>query len=296
MYVSKPSFLLLVIFIVALFVSHLKAQTPPNDLPAGTVMIDDLGFVKFEMVYVPAGIFEMGVSRDSYIQLFDKGGIFEIPNTAWLDSIADRADQGGIFDTFTARSQGFWIDRYEVTIEQYESLMGYCIQIGDCLPINLEPEFRSSPQQPQINTTWYNALKVCNARDAHLPTEEEWEYAASGPDNYIFPWGNSLETSNFVLEVTYPVGSVPGNISWSGAYDMAGNAREWVEDRYQPYPFSNRDLTAWYALTSETYRVIRGGDWSSYYDHMTTYDRLPVHPDSQAAGFRCARYTNPEGK
>ena len=116
-------------------------------------------------------------------------------------------------------AEAFWIDRVEVTNAQYGEAGQFA---GD--------------NRPRENLTWFEARDYCAGRDARLPTEAEWEYAASGPDNLIYPWGEELVETNLVFDrnsnnETAEVGSRPDGVSWVGALDMAGNVWEWGEQR-----------------------------------------------------------------
>jgi formylglycine-generating enzyme required for sulfatase activity len=172
----------------------------------------------------------------------------------------------------------FWIDRYEVTNAQYGQQGNFP---GD--------------NRPRENLTWFEARDFCASRGSRLPTEAEWEYAASGPDNLIYPWGNELIEDNLVFDrnsnnQTADVGSRPGGVSWVGAYDMAGNVFEWVSSQYRPYPYSATDGRENLDDT-QAQRVYRGGV-GSYIDYgVSTATRFRKEPDSRDwfLGFRCAR-------
>ena len=96
-----------------------------------------------------------------------------------------------------------------------------------------------------------------------LPTESEWEYAASGGDGREFPWGDTFgpdraNTAEFGPLDTTPVELYPAGASPFGVQDLAGNVEEWVADTYRPYPggvIIDDDLTR----GSSSYRVARGG-------------------------------------
>ena len=102
-------------------------------------------------------------------------------------------------------------------------------------------------------------MPIAIRASSRLPTEVEWEYAARGPDNLVFPWGNTFDGSrlnycDFTCQypgadtnyddgysTTAPVGSYPDGASWVGALDMAGNVWEWVSTILLPYPYSPDD-------------------------------------------------------
>lgn len=103
---------------------------------------------------------------------------------------------------------------------------------------------------PSTGVTWFGAKAFCQFYGFNLPTEAEWEKAARGNQKYWFPWGNEIDSSyanyynsNDPFEPgTTPVGFYNGRInngfktsnaiSVYGCYDMAGNAWEWLDDRW----------------------------------------------------------------
>jgi len=254
---------------------------------AGTVLKDQHGF---DMNYVPSGNFEMGISYETFLQVCKAQ--FNFDKDTCLKDIGNL----GAFDPYTAKITAFWIDRYEVTIQQYQLFQAVCVDAGLCQKINLTsfPELTDNPQKPQVGVTWFDAMLFCNQRGARLPTEEEWEYAASGPQKWVFPWGDQLIRDNAPLfKSTWPVGSIPANVSWIGAFDMVGDATQWVEDRFKPYPGSTQNWTE--NDTIDVSRVVRGGSWDSGYSTLTTFRRDYRNPSDQdkTVGFRCARSSIP---
>ena len=179
------------------------------------------------MVLVPAGCFDMGSTT---------GGNEEAP-------VHEQC-----FDT------PFWIDKYEVTQAQFAEFGGQKANAnsftGDELPVEI--------------ITWFEARDYCqNQRSGRLPTEREWEYAARGPNNLMYPWGNDFVADNVVYggnnnSRTAPVGSRPEGVSWVGALDMSGNVWEWVSSLYQPYPYDETDESV---SDNTSLRVLRGGSW-----------------------------------
>ncbi len=123
---------------------------------------------------------------------------------------------------------------------------------------------------PRDYVSWYQAITFCRwlseklGYDIRLPTEWEWQQAATGGDpNNAYPWGpdwdgsraNTLESG---LIRTTTVGMYPLDVSPMGALDMSGNVWEWCLNEY-----SNPANTQ---LSGTERRVLRGGSWS--------YDRL----------------------
>jgi formylglycine-generating enzyme required for sulfatase activity len=246
---------------------------------------DRLGF---EMVYVLSGSVEMGISTEQYKVLF------EILKLNPQDTLSVEGETG-IFDTYQAAVDAFWIDKYEVTIDQYLRYMSDCMRQGRCIKINLSfaKHLMDNLQKPQVAVPWTDALAFCNFRGARLPTEVEWEYAASGPQNFIFPWGNNPDLETLKSGSTYPVGTRVKNVSWVGAYDMVGNAAEWVENRFTPY---TKTSSYWPSgAVFETDRVVRGGAWELGVTTKTTYVRDYHQPEdiNLWVGFRCARTSKP---
>jgi serine/threonine-protein kinase len=233
------------------------------------------------MVYVPAGEFEMG-SNDPYYNNENP------PHAVALDA--------------------FWLDRTEVTTAQYAA----CVEAGTCKPPRSDGSFTRGlyfgsddySNYPVIYVNWYRAVAYCNWVGGRLPAEAEWEYAARGPENRWFPWGDMPDPAglnfcdaNCALEHaersaddgyadTAPVGTYPGGASWCGALDMVGNVWEWVWDWYGFYPDeSNPDWLA----PDMTARVLRGGGWDTVVDHARCTFRNWFDPVQayDSVGFRC---------
>lgn len=259
-------------------------STPTPAPPAGTIAEDWKGT---EMIYVPAGTFEMGVSVEVASNLgIENFSLSEENSLEYLDPPDDSS-----LAPYRVTLRGFWIDRYEVSNEQYQQ----CVESGRCESVpEWSLEVNNHPQKPIVAVSWYDALKYCSSRYARLPTEEEWEYAASGPDNNALPWGNTgiLDHISPNLD-THPVGSFLSDVSWVGAYDMAHNVSEWTEDRFAPYPSFEG---IWrFQIESDITRVVRGGSIENADEKTFTFVRqhASLGTLSPIIGFRCARSSDP---
>jgi len=235
------------------------------------------------MVTIPAGEFLMGNPEG-------KGRADEWPQrSVYLDAFA--------------------IDQVEVTNQRY---MAFVAITGHRNPPNPYGagallSVKGIEHLPVVQTTWYDAKAYCSWAKKRLPTEAEWEKAARGTDGRRFPWGNEPATSkraNFDREwedekTLYPVGSLPGGDSPYGLKDMAGNAREWVSDWYDPDYYKHApDRNPQGPDKKGVVRSIRGGSWHSPVADITTSARgrggfaLQTH----GTGFRCARSVEGESQ
>ena len=155
-----------------------------------------------------------------------------------------------------------------------------------------------------MGVTWNEANEYTAWKGMRLPTEKEWEKAASwGPKGgkSMWPWGDDQQPDRAVLNAKYPspVGTHPRGASRYGVQDMAGNAAEWVSDTYESYP-NNPDAAS--SSFGTGYRVTRGGSFSVGLDKARTTYRLPRAPnygpgyvptdgetvEKSFFGFRCA--------
>jgi formylglycine-generating enzyme required for sulfatase activity len=116
--------------------------------------------------------------------------------------------------------------------QEYWSEAGWKWRVGKEQALPLECK-NTEPTHPRACLNWFEAEAYARWRGGQLPTEAQWEYAARGPESFIYPWGNDfdIEKTNLTGGLgTKPVGSYPAGASWVGALDMAGNVMEWVQD------------------------------------------------------------------
>ena len=150
---------------------------------------------------------------------------------------------------------------------------------------------------PVTETTWAGALAYCTWRGARLPTEAEWEAAASGPQKRTFPWGEAMPTTDLAVinrqsGDIIAVGSRPKGATPEGLLDMAGSLLEWTSSLLRPYPYRAGDGREDPAHPGE--RVTRGGDYvfQPAPEHLLTWHRAGFsrRPSSghRHIGLRCA--------
>lgn len=182
-------------------------------------------------------------------------------------------------------NEPFWMDLTEVTQADFERLSGE----------KAEPNAFAGDQRPIENITWFEARDFCALRGARLPTEAEWEYAARGPAEWQYPWGewneNNAVWNRSNEQGTADVGSIPAGASWVGALDMSGNVWEWVSSLYLPYD-STEDREVDTGDRTNVSRVLRGGSWYLFNPgFLRSGIRYGFIPDywNGFGGFRCAR-------
>ncbi|HXV83142.1 MAG TPA: selenoneine synthase SenA [Candidatus Binatia bacterium] len=158
---------------------------------------------------------------------------------------------------------------------------------------------------PVIHISWYEAEAYCSWVGRRLPTEAEWEVAASGEPagaslsnrRRHFPWGDdppTVERANLDWRSgLVEVGAHPGGDSAFGCRQMIGNIWEWTADNFQPYPGFTIDPYKEYSKPwFGTHKVLRGGCWATSSLLIRNTWRNFYTPDRRDvwAGFRtCAK-------
>jgi serine/threonine protein kinase/dienelactone hydrolase len=205
----------------------------------------------------------------------------------------------------------FYIDRYEVTNKQYKEFInsggyrnrkywkhefikdGRVLTWDEAMAEFIDQTDRPGPatwqagdylegqgDYPVSGVSWYEAAAYAEFSGKSLPTAYHWGIAR-GEYTPVIRWpqlgGNAIFTpfSNFKGKGPVPAGSLPGITSY-GAYDMAGNVREWCWNEIQ------------------NGRLISGGAWNDNTYMFGNWSQAPPFDRSSKNGFRCALYPNPE--
>ena len=202
----------------------------------------------------------------------------------------------------------FLIDATEVTVSAYADCMaaGSCPApwAGDPADFGLTCNWTEPGREdhPANCVDWFGAVFFCSWLDKRLPTEAEWEKAARGTDERIWPWGDAAADCDHAVMAdcqsgpgTMPVGSKPAGASPYGALDLAGNVREWVSDWYGPGIYQAPPIDNPTGPMSGSDRSVRGGDYLSDDARVRASARAgqdPLGGDGRyTTGFRCVRPT-----
>lgn len=148
-------------------------------------------------------------------------------------------------------------------------------------------------RHPVVGVTWYGSTAYAKWVGKRLPTEAEWEIAASaGREDGIYPNGHEIDRTqaNFFSSDTTAVQSYPQNPC--GLFDMAGNVYEWCQDwyDYHYYDVSAQEPVQPKGPSQGVYRVLRGGCWKSSKEDLRCAHRHRNNPGALNGtyGFRCA--------
>ncbi len=223
------------------------------------------------MIHVPAGGYRVGdPTSPSFPQIYER----------------------------TAELEEFWIDRTEVTNAEFRR---FVLETGYRAPELWEGRYEGAWDDLPVVVDFAGAFAYAEWAGKRLPTYDEWDAAARGPEAFKFPWGNEGEQladraiigrapMGYFIELpgylrgAQPVGSAPQDRSPFGLLDVLGNVQEWTE-------------TPWYGVDDQGEphlelgtRIIKGQAWDCpAAEHRNLYgvDKAPVQ--AGAAGFRCAK-------
>jgi iron(II)-dependent oxidoreductase len=190
-----------------------------------------------------------------------------------------------------------WVNESGVTAPKYWYRAG-----GVWVTRSMDQVGPIDPSRPVCHVCYHEAEAFARFAGKRLPTEIEWEAAASwDPETCIkstYPWGEDAVTKDLanVDQLSFgtaPVGSYPRNVSPTGCYGMIGDVWEWTSSDFQPYPgfesFPYKEYSE--GFFGSDYKVLRGGSWATRPGAIRNTFRNWDYPIRRQifSGFRCAR-------
>ena len=177
---------------------------------------------------------------------------------------------------------------------------------GRWLRRNFDHWVRLEPHRPVLHVNWWEAEAYCRSAGRRLPTETEWEVAASGEpglDQELaegkrrFPWGPAAPGAphanlGWRAMGAVDVNALPDGDSAFGCRQMMGNVWEWTASDFTPYPGFEMDPYREYSQPwFGTHKVLRGGAWPTQPRLLRNTWRNFYMPDRRDvwAGFRTCR-------
>jgi len=190
----------------------------------------------------------------------------------------------------------FYIARYPVTNADYKRFVDTTQHAPPAHWKNGKiPQGKEN--HPVVYVDWNDAVAYCKCAGVRLPTEAEWEKAASWDaakkEKRVYPWGkefdkNKCNSAESKIGDTTPVGaySAKGGDSAYGVADMAGNVWEWCSSLYHEYPYRADDGRE--NMQGSNPRVLRGGAFLNNEYDVRAACRIRLVPDDRYGngGFR----------
>jgi sulfatase modifying factor 1 len=221
----------------------------------------------------------------------------KIPETVFVSGGTFKMGMGSLVESerpaHAVNVNSFHIGKYEVTQQEYASVMG---------PGGMENFFPGCDSCPVERVSWFHIqeylkrLNELTGLNYRLPSEAEWEYAARGgvrSKGFKYSGSNAPQPVGWTVGLsggrTHPVGLKRPNEL--GIYDMTGNVYEWCSDYFDPQYYQVSTTENPQGPATGDFRVMRGGSW--YYDSagLKVTDRGKGNPDCRYGfvGFRICR-------
>jgi len=256
-----------------------------------------------ELLDVPAGPFELGAPDDGFAYDNERPrqtvsvDAFRIGRTPVTNATFLHFVEGGGYQRreWWTDEAWHWKEQYDITNPLHWTGDGREWRAGGHVPLD--------PSKPVVNVSWFEADAFARAHGARLPTEAEWEKAATWDQEQNlarpYPWGSQPPIAGLHANVdqlgrgTAPAGAYPAGASPSGLLGTIGDVWEWTDspfDGYQgfePYPY--REYSE--PFFQGGYRVLRGGSWATRSRVATPTFRNWDHPERRQifSGLRIAR-------
>ncbi len=283
-------------------VGGITARSAPQEPPGGTSAASMKAYshvipgtdIKFDMVPIPGGTFEMGAPSGEA-----KHGKDEEPQHAvqiepfWMGAREVTWDE---FEQFAFSYDLKKKKRESVDLAKQSDLEKHADAVTRPTPPYADSTFgHGRSGQPAICITHHAAMEYCRWLSEktgmiyRLPTEAEWEYACRAGTKTAYFWGDELDDKSefawFVdnSEKPMPVGKKKPS-PW-GLYDIHGNVAEWCLDHYDPAAYKK-----FAAATPSKQPVVlpdakeypyvaRGGSWDDPAENLRSAARKASNPE-----------------
>lgn len=261
-----------------------------------------------DMVLVPEGRFEMGAesalggSGFSYDNERPRHDVFVA--ALYIDATpVTNGDFIAFVEDGGYERPELWSEGGRRWLEKGRRLPRYWTRDGYEFAVRSFDEVESvDPERPLCHVSWYEADAFARYAGKRLPTEAEWEKAASWDSvaqaKRLYPWGDAPPTRELanldqLAFGTAPAGAYAGGESPCGALQMLGDVWEWTASGFDAYPgfeaFPYKEYSE--EFFGGPYRVLRGGAWATQPEAVSSTFRNWDHPERRQifAGFRCAK-------
>ena len=258
-----------------------------------------------DMVFFPGGTVELGTDDRSAAYDNERPCHRAAIAPFWIDltPVTNRQylefiETGGYVRRELWSDEGWrWLQEVDVSAPKYwaNGPDGWTIRTMDLTrPLD--------PVRPVCHVCYHEAEAYARFAGKRLPTEAEWEAAASwdptSSTRRIHPWGDQpwtpeLANLDQLAFDTAPVGAYPRNISPIGCYGMLGDVWEWTASDFRGYPgfeaFPYQEYSE--AFFGPEYKVLRGVSWATRPGAVRVTFRNWDYPIRRQifSGFRCAR-------
>ena len=257
------------------------------------------------MTRFPGGLVEIGTDDRSVAYDNERARHQVALEPFWIDiNPVTNAEYHDFIATGGYTAREYWTDAGWQWVQESGAVAPkYWMQVdGDWVTRSMDRIRPVEPGHPVCHVCYYEAEAFARFAGKRLPTESEWEAAASwDPDSgtaRAYPWGDEAATRSLanVDQLTFgtaPVGSYRSNISPIGCYGMIGDVWEWTASDFLPYPgfesFPYPEYSE--AFFGTEYKVLRGGSWATRPGAIRNTFRNWDYPIRRQifSGFRCAR-------
>ncbi|MBI5760230.1 MAG: SUMF1/EgtB/PvdO family nonheme iron enzyme [Planctomycetales bacterium] len=261
------------------FLARPKPSSASADfrLPDGFTIVDEVGWSAEGLPQ------QIRCEKDGSIMVLVSAGSFLQGTNAGAPDLAPE---------HAVELDAYYIDQAEVSNARFEKFRA---DVRDTKRVAAPVRSTGNPREPAMGIAWVDALAYAHWAGKELPTEAQWEKAARGASGFSYPWGNGRpvwQRARQPGQIDVAM-SFPGDVSPFGAFDLAGNAREWCADWYSDSTYKQavsggvipKNPSGPKTSTTQRQRVVKGGaaTWL-----LWSRAGVPLSDRPVDVGFRCA--------